>query len=256
MATTTQRSTPVPTVPADPEAPPSLGASRGAIDVPTITLWLAIQVGCLAVAFLHVPLAAVYPPGERLAVEMLAAVQIGSAALLASALARSAATAAVAAASAWPALLLAGALQVRSLAGGIGAAAVVTAWIVALTVWVSAFRSPAARAVVAASGVLLGVGGSLAAYLVAEFGSPFEPQAVTSATSDWPGALSMTPTALAWRAAEGDRIGAWNALPMAGLLVSGLVFWAWRRHRRRHSVPLRDGAEDLNAERSVSSQIP
>lgn len=201
---------------------------RLSVSVPALALWLALQLGCLALAFLHVPLAATYPPGERLAAEMLLAAQIVSAALLAPVLVRTPATALVAAAAVWPALLLVGAVVALPAVATAAAGGVVTAWIAMLWAWITAFRSASARGVITAAASALSGGGAVLAYLVAEFGTHRAEGESTG--TEWPG---WTPVLLAWRIAGGDQSAWRDATYLAVLIVSGLFLASLRRRHVR-----------------------
>jgi hypothetical protein len=214
-----------------PEATqPRMALDAWSVSPGALALWLMIQLCCLAVALLHIPLAASYPPGERLAIEVLLAGQIGSAAILAPMLCRTAVTALLAAASVWPALLLAGAVEVRPLSPTILAAAAVTLWIAMLWAWSTAFAARAGGTITASVATLLAVGGPILTYLRAEFGAD---TALDTSTAD--GSLVATPMMLAWRLAERASVG-WNVLLLwLAFLVAGL---AMRFRRTIFRLPL------------------
>ena len=188
------------------------------ISAPALALWLLIQLACLALAVLHVPLAASYPPGERLAMEVLLAGQVGSAAILSPMLCRTAGTALLAGASVWPTLLLAGALQMKPLSSSVLAAIVVTCWLGMLWVWSGNF-SRAGRAVVAAAAFLIATGPPLLGYLKSEFGVDAD-----HAGGAIDRALESTPTLLAWNFSSAPQLQisvtiAWGAIFGLGLAI-------------------------------------
>jgi hypothetical protein len=203
---------------------PAAGAFASAawsIDSPAVAFWLLIQLACLALVLLHVPLAASYPPGERLAVEVLLAGQICSAAILSPMLCRTPATTLLAAASTWPLLLLAGGLQARPTASTLLAAAVISGWLAMLWAWQSLSRRPAVRAIIAAITTLVAVAPPLLIYLSAEFGDSGND---TNAT----GAISAMPLVLAWKVSNGDSMMSvvvllWIAVILAPIILSRIL---------------------------------
>jgi hypothetical protein len=164
---------------------------------------------------LHVPLAASYPPGERLALEILLAAQIGSAAILSPMLCQTAGTVFVAAGSALPTLLLAGAMQMKPISSTVSAAIVVMCWLGMLWVW-SATVSRSSRAVVAAIAFLIAMGPPLLSYLKAEFAR--DPEYVGSAIDSL---LESTPTSVAWNLISEQQLHVRTVLVWVGIF--GLV---------------------------------
>jgi hypothetical protein len=225
-------------------APPSAGAGTPSLPVAppqsiwsveawVVAIWLAIQLGCLSLSLLHVPLAATFPPGERLAVELLLAGQIGSAALLAPVLFRRNGTAVVVIASAWPALFLAGALEVQPTLSTFLGAAIVTGWLETLWAWCAAFRSARSKAIVAAVATAVAVGGPLLAYLATEFGTPADADVAMPAGS------AATPVLFAWHlTAEGFGPVLPGVLLLAVLLI-GMTLAGRRASRDRRARFLR-----------------
>ena len=201
-----------------------------AVDLPVLAFWILIQLAGLGIALLHVPMAATYPPGERLGLQVLLALQIGSISLLAPAMARSLGTLVVVIAVIWPVLLLAGAMQVQPASSTAQSAAGVTAWVVALTGLCWTTRSSAIQGLIVATAALVAIGGAIAGYLAIEFGSQGDPDAVV------PTGLNTTPILLVWRWVDGQPIDG-SALPLAAAALIGLCCIAWRtssliRHAR------------------------
>lgn len=241
-----RKSTPLVAGDPSPTAKPlPLDATVWSVDPLTIAMWLVAQLGCLAVVLLHVPLAAVYPPGERLGVEALTAVQIGSAALLAPALARSFGAAAVAIGTVWPAILLAGALAARPVPAALAAAGVVSAWVAAMALLAASFRSPSIRGIVAAAGAIVGIGGGPVAYLAQEFGVSGDGDSIDATTvavaagDNWTALLDACPTALAWSVGRGNTVITARTVPLGVFVLAALVLAAWRHIRDRRRAQAR-----------------
>jgi len=192
-----------------------------------VLLWVAVNLGCLLLGLLHVPLAAAYPSSATtLLPELLLAGQIGFAALLAPLIARSAATTAVAAAAAWPALLLAGGLAARTTTAITASALVVTAWLLTIYFWTMCLRSSTSRQVVSAVAVALSVGPAVLEYLVIEFGPAAETYRFIA---------SAAPVRLAFDYVSGDETGWASALPLMLLMLLGAAIWASRRCYRENA---------------------
>src|SRR5688572_24162413 len=115
-----------------------------------VLAWVIVQIACLAIGLLQLPLAAYRAPGSTLMPEILLAGQIGFAALLAPLLLRSPATLLVITLSSWPPLLLACGLATRPAASIALAGVVVSGWLVLLFFWITSFRTPAVRQLVSA----------------------------------------------------------------------------------------------------------
>ena len=108
-------------------------------------------------------------PAEKLAIEEMIAAQISLTALLLPVLFRDFASALVIAAAAWPFLLLAGLLSSTAPHRLLETGAFVTVWIIALGLLRTDSATWSACACAIAS--TLAIGGAIAAYLRAEFGS-------------------------------------------------------------------------------------
>ncbi|QOV89004.1 hypothetical protein [Humisphaera borealis] len=197
---------------------------RWAVSPVAVVAWLVVQCGFLALGLLQVPLAASMPPGSTMLPELMIAGQIGFAAMLAPLLSRSPATLVVVVAACWPGLLLAGGLAATPVSATVLSGLVVTAWIVALFVWIAAFESVAIRQTVTAVAILLAIGVPLLLYLVTEFGSPD--------LSSLPYASAFAPMPLAWNCVAGTANWA-EALPMGLVVLLGMAIWLARGRQHR-----------------------
>jgi hypothetical protein len=112
---------------------------------------------------------------ETLALSVMVVFQIGGAALFFPFLMRDARSAVMVIAASWPFTVMAGFLAAQANQRKIPAAAVyVSAWLLGLTIWSKVLRTPRARGVGIAAGVLLALGGPLLWYLQAEYGAGIE----------------------------------------------------------------------------------
>jgi hypothetical protein len=213
--------------------------------VPALPLaaFILVQLGCLAVCFQGVPLAATVSDGEWLTLDVLLAGQVGGGAVLAAGLARTWASAAVAAATVWPALLLAAAVQAEPINNALTAAAGVTLWIGALAGWCGAVRSDAGRRTVAVAASIWSIGGAVLAYLAIEFvGDASVPPAA-------PFPLTHTPMLAAWHlGAGGDESAWWRLLHVGialGLSVAVLAIRCYLGRRYRSGAPQKVGLDEV-----------
>lgn len=136
-------------------------------------MWLAIQLGAIALSASRVPFSATkrFPqPGELLAVWVMLFVQVTFSALLFPLLMRTFTTAVMTIVSALPFMIVAGFLagewdrfQMAAMCG------YVAAWLVGLGLWRSVLRSSRAQGTGVALAVLAVLGGPLAWYLRGEF---------------------------------------------------------------------------------------
>lgn len=184
------------------------------VDAPVLAVWVLLQLASLAVSLLHVPLAASFPPGERLAVEVLLAVQISSAAVLSPALLRTVGTTLLTAATAWPALLLAGASAARPVTTTAAAATVLMLWLATLWTWRQIADQHGLAGIVGAAGTLASAGSAMLAYLATEFGEPTSNAAVPP--------LACTPILLAWKLATTGTLLVPQCIPLVIALCLGL----------------------------------
>jgi hypothetical protein len=205
------------TVPTNSPAAAPIGAPAAdpwSISSPSLAFWLAIQVGCMALALLHVPLAAEYTITERLMPEVLLVGQIASAAILAPLLCRSLGSLLVAAATVWPALLLSGSLAMRPMSSSLLAATGVTVWLLILWPWCSASVNVSIRSIVSAAATILAVGAPLAVYLQKEFGN-LESEAI------W---FHATPLAAVWTLAQGGPLSPFLVATYGIIAAAGITF--------------------------------
>jgi hypothetical protein len=197
------------------------------ISSPAIAFWLAIQIGCMAIALLHVPLAAEYTITERLMPEVLLAGQFASAAILTPLLCRSLGTTFVAAASVWPAVILAGGLAMRPTATSLLAAAAVTFWLLLLWIWCSVSMNKSIRAVLSAIATLIAVGPQLANYLQKDFGG-------AESGARWP---AVAPIAAGWQLAEGTALNFAAIVVYSSVAAVGILLLILRTRRVGQSLP-------------------
>lgn len=234
----TSRLSNAPTTPraAPGEAPgaadtPSAPSSPGAFAAPLL-IWALLQIVPLALAALRVPLSANYPvAGERLAIELLLAMQIGSSAILFPWILRDRASALATMACVWPPIVAAALLSAVPLAQAFYIALFVTLWLAGLALWRLALPWPQARFVVVAALTLWTVGGPLLTYLHAEF-------AASASAAESPATLPLLmsgPIAMAWQltASEGMQIGIWMPITIQ-LATGGLICAMWELRNRNH----------------------
>lgn len=210
------------------DTPSSLGTGTPwwVVSPAAVLAWSAVQIVSLGLGLLQVPLAAKYPAGMALAPEIVSAGQVGAAALLGPLLFRTPATAAVVLGAGWPALLLAGGLAARPATQTALCGLAVSAWLVTLFAWTSAFGGRWWGQVVAATAALLALGGALLAYLATEFAPSGEPDGAM------PGILRTTPLVLVWDFGQSSTPRWGDASLLGALLLSGLGVWSARRFRR------------------------
>jgi hypothetical protein len=190
-------------------------------------VWLVVQLAALLPAVARVPLAADYPrAGERLAIYMLLAMQTFAAAALMPWLLRGWRAAVLAAASCWPLLAIAAMLSSVAPARALGAAAYLTAWIAALTVWHAASPSRRVAFTVSAAASAVAAGGPLLWYLRAEFVPP------DASPAGPPSHYGPVLAAFSLVECSPDAQRAWPAL-IAAIASGGLFFWI----RRSRSLP-------------------
>jgi hypothetical protein len=158
-----------------PVHPADRAASRGRPNSPLAPLisWLLVQGAALAIAAARVPLSAHYPQaGERLAIDLVLAAQIGASAALFPWLMRDRRAVVVTVCAAWPFIAFAAVLSALPPGPTAMVAAFVTGWLVVLAIWNAGLRSPKWRLVASAVAGLASVGGALLWYLRAEFATP------------------------------------------------------------------------------------
>lgn len=180
-----------------------------------LATWAVVQLACLGLAFAQVPLAAQSPPGDTIGPELLAAGQIGGAALFAGLLFPTAGTAAVVVASVWPALLLAGGLAARPAGDTCLCAAVVSAWLVALFLWRRLLPPGRPTPFLAAVAAGWAIGGALLDYLTTEFAD--------AGDGPLPAFGRTSPILLATRLATGSPVAWGDVTPLVLVsLVAGM----------------------------------
>jgi hypothetical protein len=152
---------------------PVKGAAAGARSsspIAPLIVWLVLQGAALALAAARIPLSAHYPQaGERLAIDLVLAAQIGGSAALFPLLMRDRRTAVVTICSAWPFVAFAAVLSALPPGRSAIIAAFVTAWLVVLALWNAGLHSLKWRLVASAVAVVASVGGALLWYLRVEF---------------------------------------------------------------------------------------
>lgn len=161
----------------DGVAPPALDRPsvipRSTSPIPPLITWLALQAAALALAAARVPLSAHYPQaGERLAIDLVLAAQIGGSAALFPMLMRNRRSAVVTVCSAWPFVAFAAALSALPVGRALAIAGYVTAWLVVLALWNAGLGPAKWRLVASAIAVLSTIGGALLWYLRVEFAGP------------------------------------------------------------------------------------
>ena len=211
-------------------APAPAGQSAKARRLPTgpLLFWLLIQVGALTLAAGRVPLAARYPiAGERYALDLLLAVQVGFAAMLFPWLLRDLSTAVMAIASCWPALALA--VMLSSLKPGtlVIAGGYLTLWLASLTAWRFALANEKSQMIGTAVAATWAIGGPVVWYLRAEFNSPMQ-----SALNPGPFFGPLT-GALTQIGASGARLSDWLVLAMLFFLGCAATVMTHRARSRR-----------------------
>ncbi len=216
--------TPVNLVPrsaAPRSAEPAAEAARRSAAGPLL-LWLSLQLAALAVALFRLPLSARYPGSpERLAIDILATVEVVAAPLLGPLLFRDWACSALCIASIAPMLAIAGtssAVQPGPLFQGI---AYLMGLLAGLALLTGGFRQTRGVWIVAAGGAAIALGEPLMRYLIAEYGSA--PQSVTLDT-EWAGPLQAASCAFHGCSVP---LASWT-FPI-GLLVAGAIVVAVRR---------------------------
>jgi hypothetical protein len=205
---------------APPRKPPALQSTA------QLLLWLAIQLAAILLAALQIPLAARYPePAERLAPQLLLAVQVIGAGMLFPFLLRDWRHAVNIAAPGFPFQLAAaylGGLATREI---LPASVFVGAWILILTLWRACLRSPGAQMIGVLLATCLTLGGGILRYLRLEF-------SLTSAAE--PTFETASPLLTTLAAVEGNpTVAGW--LLLAGLLLAGVGTLAIRRFVRTHA---------------------
>ena len=139
---------------------------------PLIT-WLLVQGAALAIAAARIPLSAHYPQaGERLAIDLVLAAQIGASAALFPWLMRDWRAAVVTVCAAWPFIAFAAVLSALPPVRTAAVAAFVTGWLVVLALWNTGLTSPKWRLIGSAVTILASIGGALLWYLRVEFAAP------------------------------------------------------------------------------------
>jgi hypothetical protein len=170
-----------------------------------MALWLAVQVGALALSAFRVPLAIGLPPAaEQSALYILLIAQVGGAALLALPLFNFRRNVIFATAAAWPIGELAGLLADASTGRVLLCEFYVTAWILTLAVWVWAVGKMRLAPILPAAAGAISLGGPVLWYLHAEF-------VTQSDKINWPRAALLGPVmgALSQAVANPPPFSAW-----------------------------------------------
>jgi hypothetical protein len=212
-----------------PAPQPAVTATPQMRRLPTgpLLFWLMLQVGALAMAAGRIPLAARYPiTGERFALDLLMAVQIGFAALLFPWLLRDFAAAVMAIASCWPTLALAVMLSALKPGTLLIAGGFVTLWLACLTAWRFALASEKSQMIGTSIAAIWAIGGPVVWYLRAEFNSPMQG---TSNAGPFFGPLTG---AFSQIDGSGSRSSDWVLLALVFIL--GLAFGGIRQY---HQTP-------------------
>jgi hypothetical protein len=203
--------------PAHPPKSPALQSTA------PLLLWLGVQLGAILLAALQIPLAARYPePAERLAPQLLLAVQVVAAGMLFPFLLRNWRHAINVAATGLPFQLAAGYLGGLAAREILPASVFVAAWILVLAVWRACLRSLGAQAIGVALAMCLTLGGGILRYLRVEFA----PTSAAERTFE-----SASPLLSTLATVEGNpTIAGW--LLLAGLLLAGIGTLAVQRFAR------------------------
>jgi hypothetical protein len=205
--------------------------TRSLSQIPPLITWLVLQGAALALAAARVPLSAHYPQaGERLAIDLVLAAQIGGAAALFPMLMRDRRTAAVTTSATWPFIAFAALLAALPMGRSMLVGAFVTAWLVVLGLWNAGLRSSKWRAIASAVAVLVTIGGALLWYLRVEFAGPGD------GTPPADGRYGPLVAAIGLAGMEPQHVSTWLFLVLAGLL-GGLAAVS-RFLRRTRSAPI------------------
>jgi hypothetical protein len=138
-----------------------------------LLVWLLVQIGALMLAALRVPLWAHAPAGgEFLALQVLGTTQILAGALLSPLLVRDWRSAAMAIATVWPMLLLAGFLASADLGSTAWVGTYVSAWLLVLAVWHPPLPSTGHRMTLSALAATWAAAGPVLMYAHSEFPVP------------------------------------------------------------------------------------
>jgi hypothetical protein len=197
---------------------------------PLIT-WLVLQGAALALAGARVPLSAHYPQaGERLAIDLVLAAQIGGAAALFPMLMRDRRTAAVTFSATWPFIAFAALLSALPAGRSMLVAAYVTAWLVVLGLWNAGLNSSKWRGIASAVALLMTIGGALLWYLRVEFAGP------GGGIPPADGRYGPLVAAIGIAGMEPQHVSTWLCLVLAGLL--GVLVVVSGIRRRTKSAPI------------------
>jgi hypothetical protein len=133
-------------------------------------LWLAVQIGALALSAFRVPLAVGLPlAAEQSALPVMLITQTAAAAFLAPLLVNSRRSTIIAIAAAWPMGELAALLADAAASRVILSETYITLWILALACWVCALSKTRFAAMFSAAAAAFSLGGPILWYLHAEF---------------------------------------------------------------------------------------
>jgi hypothetical protein len=189
------------------------GLRRSSSPIPPLIVWLILQAAAFALAAARVPLSAHYPQaGERLAIDLVLAVQIGGSAALFPMLMRTRRSAVVTVCSAWPFIAFAAVLSALPTGRVLAVAGFITAWLVVLAIWNAVLTIAKWRLVASAIAVLVTVGGALLGYLHVEFAAP----GAASPPAD--GRYGPLLAALGLSDGQPQHVSTWLALAVAALL--------------------------------------
>jgi hypothetical protein len=181
----------------------------------SLLIWLALQLLVLLLPVMQVQLSDEFPrPAEKLAAEEMVVAQIAMSALLFAVLIREFASAMVLTAASWPFLLLAGLLSSTASERLVEAGAFISGWIIGLALWRG--ESVKWNSWASAIASTYAIGGAIAGYLRAEFGSGNPPRVIDG--------LIFGPIVGAIDILHGaeDRWRGWILLPIL-LMLGGVV---------------------------------
>lgn len=222
-------------LPADrrPPEPTDAVDRRAASTALPLLLWTAIQAVPLSLAVFRIPLSGNYPAAsERLAIDLLLAVQIGGSAILFPWLLRNARLAIAVIAAAWPPLAAAAALLSSvEFRPALQVGGFVSLWLAGLAFWNRALPWGRARSWAIGIFGLWAIGGVLLVYLRAEFAS------VAGQPSPSMSLLLSGPIAMAWELTiqTPRTLSIWAAGSFHAI-AGGLVAWATVKVRREHRL--------------------
>jgi hypothetical protein len=177
-----------------------------------MALWLAVQIGALALSAFRIPLAIGLPPAaEQSALAVMLVIQVSAAALLSPLLLATRRQTFIAIAVLWPMGELASFLADAPLPRAALGEAYVSAWLLTLSLWVWTINQTKSAALLPAVAAMLSIGGPILWYLRAEF-------VTQSDQLNWPCDAILGPAMGALSQVLPDR-AAWSAWWIPAILI-------------------------------------